>query len=483
MDRGNAASPDEITPLGGSAVTGLRNQAQSEIMRIVGLDNVSNAADTQGFRISVVRAQEGTAEGTNHPDGCVIAKLDKNASASFLTGKDVGTVNGSPTTPDGILDLPLAGIDGTSGNVRIGLAEFGGVLTTNDLIRIDQAEICGIADVISTDVQSLIVTDGGDPAVTKFKVESTTGNTVLSGDLGTGQGFTKFTVAGATGNTTIAGTTTIENTLTLNGSTIPATEYFTITNGGPSFQNDGVTVDVPLRTTFQVDTATGNLTMNGGNINIFATDGTTPRLTFNNSSGDFTTYGSFSALGTGLSQFGGPVTMAGDLTVNGGDLVINQAGNEIFAVDDDGSINMGGITNYFSPSGATKWQVINTSVFTATSNVSYFVDVSGTSLIRLPTNPQMGDMIRIIDISGNLSYNISLIIRAASLQRIQGSLSNTGTTILGSLAAGNLAQHDGGELVVQTPNAAFGLVYAGTVDSDGGGGVNPNRAGWYLMDV
>ena len=206
LDRGNAASPDEITPQGGSAVTGLRNQAQSEIMRVVGLDNVTNAADTQGFRISVVRAQEGTTEGTNHPDGCVIAKLDKNASASFLTGKDVGTVNGSPTTPDGILDEPRAGIDGTSGNVRIGLAEFGGILTTNDLIRIDQAEICGIADVISTDVQSLIVTDGGDPAVTKFKVESTTGNTILSGDLGTGQGYTKFTVAGATGNTNIAGT-------------------------------------------------------------------------------------------------------------------------------------------------------------------------------------------------------------------------------------------------------------------------------------
>ena len=43
--------------------------------------------------------------------------------------------------------------------------------------------------------------------------------------------------------------------------------------------------------------------------------------------------------------------------------------------------------------------------------------------------------------------------------------------------------HDGGELVVQTPNAAFGLVYAGTADADGGPGANPNKAGWYLMDV
>ena len=175
--------------------------------------------------------------------------------------------------------------------------------------------------------------------------------------------------------------------------------------------------------------------------------------------------------------------MAGDLTVNGGDLVVNQDGNEVFAVDDDGSLNIAGITNYFSPSGATKWKVINNNVYDCVSNVSYFVDVSGTSFIRLPTDPQMGDMIRIIDISGNLSYNISLVIRAANLQRIQGSLSNTGSTILGSLAAGNTANHNGGELVVQTPNAAFGLVFGGTVDSDGDGGVNPNRVGWYLMDV
>jgi len=483
LDRGNAASPDEVTPDGGSSVTGLRDQSQSEIMRVVGLDNVSNATDTQGFRISVTRAQEGTQEGTNHPDGCVIAKLDKQGAASYLTGKDVGTVGGSPTTPDGILDEPRAGIDGTSANVRIGVAEFGGVLTTLDLIRIDQSEICGIADVISTDVQSLIVNDGGNPATTMFKVESTTGNTTLAGNFGAGSGFNKFTIAAATGNTNIAGTATIENTLTLNGSTIPNNEFFTITNGGPSFEDDGVTVDVPLRTTFQIDTATGNLTMNGGNINIFGTDGTTPRLTFNNSSGDFTTYGSFSALGTGLSTFGGPVTMAGDLTVNGGDLVVNQDGNEVFAVDDDGSLNIAGITNYFSPSGATKWKVINNNVYDCVSNVSYFVDVSGTSFIRLPTDPQMGDMIRIIDISGNLSYNISLVIRAANLQRIQGSLSNTGSTILGSLAAGNTANHNGGELVVQTPNAAFGLVFGGTVDSDGDGGVNPNRVGWYLMDV
>ena len=489
LDRGNASSPDEVTPQGGTQVTGLRDQQYSEIMRVVGLDNLTNPNDPSGFRISVTRAQEGTGdpntqEGwTNHPDGCVIAKLDKQPAASYITGKDVGS-DADPNVPDGILDEPRAGIDGTSGNVRIGVAEFGGVLTTLDYLRIDQSEIVAVADVISTDIQSLIVTDGGTPAVTNFKVESTTGNTTLAGNLGTGLGFNKFTVAGASGNTNIAGTLTVENTITLNGSTVPATEFFTITNGGPSFLDDGVTVDVPLRTTFQVDTATGNLTMNGGNINIFGTDGTTPRLTFINSSGDFTTYGSFSALGDGMSSFGGPVTMAGDLTVNGGDLQVNQNGVEVFAVDDDGSLNIGGITNYFSSTGGRKWVVANTNIINAVANVNYFVDISGTSLFKLPANAQMGDMIRIIDIGGILSYDKSLVVRAPSLIRVQGSISNTGTSVTGNTLGENFSlTHDGGELVVQTPNAAFGLVYAGTSDADGGPGANPNKAGWYLMDV
>ena len=489
LDRGNAASPDEVTPGGGTPVTGLRDQQYSEILRVVGLDNLTNPLDPAGFRISVTRAQEGTGdpgtgEGwTNHPDGCVIAKLDKQPAASYITGKDVGSPD-DPNVPDGILDLPLAGIDGTSGNVRIGVAEFGGVLTTLDYLRLDQSEIVAISDVISTDIQSLIVTDGGDPAVVNFKVESTTGNTTIAGNLGTGLGFNKFTVEGSSGNTNIAGTLTVENTITLNGSTIPNTEFFTITNGGPSFEDDGVTVDVPLRTTFQVDTATGNLTMNGGNIDIFGSDGTTPRLTFNNSSGDFTTYGSFSALGDGMSTFGGPVTMAGDLTVNGGDLQVNQNGVEVFAVDDDGSLNIGGIENYFSSTGGRKWLVANSNIINAVANVNYFIDISGTSLFKLPANAQMGDMIRIIDIGGVLSYDKSLVVRAPNLVRIQGSVSNTGTSVTGNTLGENFSlTHDGGELVVQTPNAAFGLVYAGTSDADGGPGANPNKAGWYLMDV
>ena len=52
--------------------------------------------------------------------------------------------------------------DGTT-NVRIGVAEFGGVLTTSDYLLLSDTEIVKVVDLISTEIKSLIVTDGGDP--------------------------------------------------------------------------------------------------------------------------------------------------------------------------------------------------------------------------------------------------------------------------------------------------------------------------------
>ncbi|QPB08452.1 tail protein [Synechococcus phage S-H9-2] len=474
IDRGNPASPDSVTVQGGGSITGLRDQAKSEIVRVVGLTNLTNPEDSEGFRLAVRRAQEGTGnpstgEGwTDHPDGCIIAKLNKQAAASFITGVDGNN--------DDVLDEPRTGFGAGTTNVRMGVAEFGGVLTTQDFLRLSQSEFVGIADIISADVQVLQVNDGGDPAVVQFQVDSTTGDTILSGDLGVGQGYNKLTVNGDNGNTNIAGTLTVENTITLNGSTLPGNEFFTITNGGSD--------TVALRTTFQIDSATGNVTMNGGNINIFGTDGTTPRLTFNNASGDFTTYGSFSALGDGTSTFGGPVEIAGDLEVNGGDLVVNSNGTEVFAVDDDGSVNIAGITNYFSPTGGRKWEYSAESVINGEANVNYFLNVSGNTIFKLPASAQMGDMIRIIDIGGTLTYNQSLVVRAPSLVSVQGTTSNTGGAMLGGVPTSQYTStHSGGELVVQTPNAAFALVYAGTSTADGNPGAPASKAGWYLIEV
>jgi hypothetical protein len=467
LDRGNSSSPDVVGNGLGGQITNLRNEAYSEIVRVVGLANLSNPSDPLGYRLEVIRGQEGTSVRTDHPDGCVIAKLSKQSSASYITGSDVNA--------DGIIDTPITGIGASTANVNIGVAEFGGVLTTSDYLRLSGSEIVKIAATVSTDIQSLIITDGGSPAATTFKVESTTGNTSIFGNLSVGSGFNKFTVASSSGNTNIAGTLSVENTLTINGSTLPSTQYFTITNGGSD--------TVPLRTTFQIDTATGDVRMNGGNINIYGTNGTTPRLTFNNSSGDFTTYGSFSALGTGPSTFGGDLVVAGDATINGGDLTVNSSGSEIFKVSNNGSVKIAGISNYFTRTGGGKWVYTADSTIVGLANYNYFINSTGNTLFKLPANPLIGDMIRIIDIGGALTYNLSLVVRAPDNVRVQTSSANTARTMLSGIPINDFIGYDGGELVVQTPYAAFALVYAGSSTPDGNPGVPFSIAGWFLIEV
>ena len=478
LDRGNAATPDAVTPDGGTALTGLRDQAKSEIVRVVGLTNLTNPNDPKGFRLAVQRAQEGTGnfnsgtssyEGwTDHPGGqygTVIAKLSKQSAASFITGNDQNLDGNLSESEKGV------GITNSTANVRIGVAEFGGTLTELDLLRLGGTEFVGIADIIASDVQTLSVNDGGLPGqeVVMFEVDSTTGNTILGGNLGVGLGYNRLTVNGNSGDTNIAGVLTTEKSWILNGSTIPLADVLSINNGA------GVEK-------FRVDSATGNLLMNGGNINVYGADNNgdynVQRMELTGA-GDFKVWGSFSALGDGLSQFGGDMQIAGDVEIQGGDLTIKEGGTEIFAVDSDGSLNIAGISNYFSTTGALKWEYSADSVIQGVANTNYFLNVSGNTIFKLPEAPQMGDMIRIIDIGGTLTYNQTLIVRAFALVPVQGTTSNTGQSLVNI----NPGSHTGGELVVQTPNASFGLVYAGTSTSDGNPGAPASKAGWYLIEV
>ena len=479
IDRGNASSPD-VVGVAPNQITGLRDESQSEILRVVGIANVANPSDPLGYRLIVNRGQEGTGVYDNHPDGCVIAKLIKQSNASYITGSDLDF--------DGIIDIPENGIPATSDDSRIGVAEFGGTISTLDYLRLSDSEFVSIKDLISTSPQSLIVNDGGSPAAEVFKVESTTGDTYIFGDIFAGTGFNKFVVDSATGNTNISGKLEVQNNLTINGSVFPETQWFRITNGGPAG-------GINLRTTFEIDTANGNVVMNGGNLNIYGTDGTTPRLSFDNSSGDFTTYGSFSALGSGVSEFGGSVkiyTGGLDITYRDGTgdqvdrrLVIKDSDeNEMFSVEEDGGMTVAKIPNYISRTGGRKWVSSSETVINAEPNVNYFVNPTGNTIFKLPTNPLIGDMIRIIDISGSLTFNLSLVVRAPDDTRVQGELSNTGSAVLIGVPPSAYAGYNGGELVVQTPHAAFGLVYAGAVDPDGNSSTVPSAlTGWYLMDV
>jgi hypothetical protein len=94
----------------------------------------------------------------------------------------------------------------------------------------------------------------------------------------------------------------------------------------------------------------------------------------------------------------------------------------------------------------------------------------------LPSNAVTGDTIRIVDVGGALNFAINLVVRVAagSNVRIQGSIQGS--------SLGGVSNFNGGELVVNTPNAAFGLIYAGDSDSEGNG-ISSEQQGWFLMEI
>ena len=52
----------------------------------------------------------------------------------------------------------------------------------------------------------------------------------------------------------------------------------------------------------------------------------------------------------------------------------------------------------------------------------------------------------------------------------------------GTQAGGLSSPYQGGELIVQTRNAGFGLVYAGSNDS-GNSAIPANFRGWWLVEI
>ena len=109
-------------------------------------------------------------------------------------------------------------------------------------------------------------------------------------------------------------------------------------------------------------------------------------------------------------------------------------------------------------------------------------------VLYLPDNAQTGDMIRFIELSGNLTYNTSLILRAKKINNIATPIQgdSTGSKIGAGAGQTLTTTWDSGELVVQTRNASFGLVYAGTVDIEGSANartIPPALRGWWLMEL
>ena len=174
------------------------------------------------------------------------------------------------------------------------------------------------------------------------------------------------------------------------------------------------------------------------------------------------------------------------------------AGEKDFIMYQDGSIDAFGISRYYNSNGGRRWTYVaasSTGFGQTTSNPlqpngNYLVNptASGNMIVYLPSDAKTGDMIRFIDISGNLSYAANLIIRALPLGtvavNIQGD--STGTKAQAGSAAPSATAWASGEMIVQTRNASFGLVYVGATDAEG----DPNATeiptdlrGWWLVEL
>ena len=148
-----------------------------------------------------------------------------------------------------------------------------------------------------------------------------------------------------------------------------------------------------------------------------------------------------------------------------------------------GGININNINNWVTSTGGRKWVIVDTpsnsdsNAVSLVVNTNYLIKPAGTDtvlVLRLPA-AATGDMIRFVDIAGNLTYNCQLVVRAQNGVRIQG---DNSVTTLGGLSTA----YNGGELIVNTRNAGFGLIYVGTIDGDGTT-IGSADQGWRLVEV
>ena len=166
---------------------------------------------------------------------------------------------------------------------------------------------------------------------------------------------------------------------------------------------------------------------------------------------------------------------------------LNNNGSDKFSIKHTGEIEAFGVEPFWTRTGGRHTRYVSTgsdpAAKTLMANIIYCaaVDIDNTLVLTLPAEVSTGDVIKIVDVGGNLNHKTSLVVRAPGVGvRVQGD--STGTTL--AEGGGFLANsYNSGELVVQTPNAAFSLVYLGSVDSGGGVGIPSTQQGWWLMEI
>ena len=444
---------------------------------------------TKPYIVSVQRGVDGT-QPISHPDNTRVAKLFRQQNAAFIFP--------NPVIPTG---------------TTLNLSDFSGTFNINDILRLNKGtsseEFVRINQINTSDAQSFVINDGdfgteSNPkdALTTFSVISTTGDTFALGDvtIGFDDGINSST-ASITNNilNTGGGNLKVHNSIELSGNTftsIPEKQYFAITNGNsPKFYVESATgntrlydganlrifkdsyflsgnfdktrVDVASDISFEVLGLSGNTkiagTLNvGDDFTIENTLGGNDTFTVDAQTGD--TY-----IGRHLTVNGqlSPTPSAGTVSLQVTNLGVN--GNKPFKIKQDASIDAFGKNNFYNINGGRRTLYVTSTGGVVTTpletNVNYLVRPSANLTLNLPSTAVTGDTIRFIDIVGALRFNISLIINAPSGIRVQGEI------------AGGF-----GQLIVNTPNAAFGLLFVGETDANGTGIPEESR-GWWLMEI
>lgn len=443
----------------------------SELLEIIGLTNLNDLNNTVQVLVRRARNQltnsggmiagpsvgQQTAQSgysylrTDHPDNAILIKYNLTRNASYVNNTNgLSTLNSDNVVSTGI---------------------FSGDVSQNDLFRLSAnssgygGELVKILQVNQTSSQKLSITDGGSPVTETFSIESTTGNTFILGTL------------------------EVNKTITLKGSNTENTEFFMIrnqsnqekfsvdsSNGKTKIAGD-LSIGEANFDKFILNSSSGNLSLKGGNLTI-TNDSSVQRLFLQNSTGNLTISGIItSQVGTGDNTFNA------NMVINGGNLTVNKIVSDepqkLFKVNSNGSIDLGGVETFYSSTGGKKWVYISSGLELVDTqvNTNYFLSPASNITIKLPSSPRTGDMIRFVDVGGNLTYNVSIRVRGYSGHNVQGDSTNSGTPVIPNWT--------GGELVIQTPNAAFGLVYLGDTypDTNDQTGAPASQKGWWLMEI
>ena len=500
----------------------------TEIVKTINFPTTYVPDSPQPYTVEVTRGERGTAKSAQS-DGQKILRLVEQQNASYIFPNPL-TANSDTIN-----------VAEFSASIK-----EGDLFRLNKTDLNNGGEYVRITVINPADAQTFTINNGdfGTSVLPKnplevFKTISTTGNTQISGDVVIGYdtnkpfinaendqnladayGKTSSQSTGATLETSGGGNLTVHNSIELSGNTdttTPGKQYFVITNG-----------TLPK---FYVESASGSTSLyNGADLKIFK-DSFFATGSFDKSRNNIANNVALEVLGaTGNTKIAGSLRTGDDLsvgtlanpanaesgsnahtarftvdaqtgdtyvgrylTVNGVSSASPSSATEIakinnmgvngakpFVFRQDASIQAFGQQNFYNANGGRKTVFISTqgntdsTAVALTSNLQYLVIPSSTLVLRLPSNAITGDVIRIVDVGGALNFANNLVVRAPIGVKIQGS--DTGSNL------GGVSNYSGGELVVNTPNAAFGLIFAGNNDLDGNG-IPDAFQGWWLMEI